>query len=108
MKTKAQKKKNLVKKKTEKRNSVRFSADLGALALILTDDEGHKLNISLPALVVDESFKGCSLIAVKNPLIKRGHILQVKVGHLAPMYAEIRWIKVFDAKICYFGLSYIE
>lgn len=94
--------------KTKKRQSTRFASDVGAQAFILTDDQGQKLKIPLPALIVDESFKGCSLVALKNSFLHEGAHFKVKVGQLDPMKAEVRWIKTFDGKICFMGLVYLD
>ena len=100
--------KKAVLKKIKKRKHIRFASDIGAQAFILNNDEGLKLKTPLPALVVEESFKGCSLVVLKDPMFHEGAQLKVKVGRLDPMQSEIRWVKSFDGKICYIGLVYLD
>ncbi len=95
-------------KKAKKRKHVRFPSDVGAQAYILTDNDNKKLKIPLPALVVEESFKGCSLVALKNSIFYEGAQFKVKVGRLDVMSAEVRWVKSFDGKICFMGLVYFD
>lgn len=95
-------------KRAKKRKYVRFAAEVGMQAFVLSDDEGKKLKTPLPALVVEESYKGCSLVVLKSSLYHEGAQLKIKVGELDPMMAEIRWIKTFDGKVCSLGLVYVE
>jgi hypothetical protein len=95
-------------KRLKKRKHIRFASDTGTQAFILSNDDGEKLKTPLPALVVEESFKGCSLVVLKDAIFHEGAILNVKVGKLDPMLSEIRWVKTYDGKISYIGLVYRE
>ena len=100
--------KNSPAKTVKKRNFIRFPSDVGAQAFILTDSNGVTLKTPLPALVVEESFKGCSIVALKSADFHEGAQFKVKVGRLDPLLAEIRWIKTYDLKISYIGLVYLD
>ena len=56
--------------KSKKRQSTRFPSDAGTLAFMTGDSQGKKLPMALPALVVEESFKGCSLLALSTEIIE--------------------------------------
>lgn len=100
--------KSATTKKIKKRKHIRFASDVGTQAFVLANEEGVKLKIPLPALVVEESFKGCSLVVLKDSIFHEGSLLTVKVGRLDPMKSEVRWVKTFDGKICYIGLVYLD
>lgn len=91
-----------------KRKHIRFAADVGTLAYILTDTSGKKLSKPIPALVVDEAYGGCSLIIVKNPQFHEDAQFKVKVGNLNTMSAVIRWMKNFENKVMMIGVAYLD
>jgi hypothetical protein len=91
-----------------KRKFIRFTADEGAQAFILGDESGKKFKIPLPALIIEESFKGCSLVVLQNSLFKEKARFHVKVGKLDVMLAEIRWTKVLAKKVQLLGLVFLE
>lgn len=101
-------KKAVPTKKKAKRKHIRFAPDSGTLAYILTDGDGQKLKPPLPALVIEESFAGCSFVVIKNSQFHEDAEFQVQVGKLSPMKATIRWMKSFDEKVSIIGLSYKE
>ncbi len=103
-----QKKHSAPVKKQRKRQSIRFSSDPGTIAYVLTDADGLKRKKAASALVVEESFKGCSLVALKDEAWKTGQRLLVKVGSLSPMMAEVRWVKKYAGKFFHLGLLFLE
>ena len=92
----------------QKRKSIRFKPDAGTLASLLTDSKGKKLSEPQVALVVEESYRGCSLITLKGASLVEGAVILVKVGKLSPLPAEIRWIKTYEGKFQFLGLAYSE
>jgi len=89
-----------------KRKSTRYAPDPGAIALILTDAKGQKLEVPIPCLIVEESYTGCGLMALKDSFIKKNAIIEVQIGRLPKMKGEIRWFKSLEDKFVYFGLAY--
>lgn len=100
-----QRKKNT--KTKVRRKSIRFKPDPGTLALVLTDSQGKKLSVPQIAIVVEEAYRGCSLLIVKELDFAEGDVLTVQVGHLSPLKAEIRWKKNYEGKFEYMGLQYL-
>ncbi|MFN8792450.1 MAG: hypothetical protein ACK5Y2_13430 [Bdellovibrionales bacterium] len=97
-----------VTKKKVKRRNIRFSPDQGDLAWILTDHKGKFRDVPLPALLLDESYSGCSIVIAKNSQFSENSEIHVKVGSLDPLKASIRWIKEFEGRVLILGLSYID
>lgn len=60
------------------------------------------------ALILDESSRGCSLLAVPSEDFQVGAVVRVKVGKLKMMLAEVRWLKPLDAQAVKVGLQYLE
>lgn len=102
------KKKSQAVKKKVKRKYIRFVPDEGTLAYILTGADGEKLKVPTPCLVIEESYAGCSFVALKNSQFREGAELTVKVGKLNPMRAQIRWVKTYGGKVSHAGLVYQE
>jgi len=89
-----------------KRKSTRYAPDPGAIAFILTDANGHKLDVPIPCLIVEESYTGCGLMALKDSFIKKNAVIEVQIGRLPNMKGEIRWFKNLEDKFVYFGLAF--
>jgi hypothetical protein len=92
----------------QRRKFTRYAADPGDFALILSDNKGQKLPAPIPCLIVEESYGGCGLVTTKIDLIKKGAQLELQVGKLAKMRGEIRWTRILENKILYFGVAYLE
>lgn len=89
-----------------KRKHIRFTPDPPTTALIMTDEDGKFLKTPIPCIVIEESYGGCGLVAPTNPLIEKDSTLLIRVGNLPDMLSQIRWVKIFDSKVCYFGIQY--
>ncbi len=92
----------------KKRISFRFSAEPGTLVQIqkVSSTTG---SIGLYGLAVDEAYRGCSFVITgKKPLWKEGETLKIKVGKLAPLVGEIRWVKKVERNIWTIGVKYLE
>ena len=88
-----------------KRKHIRFAPG-PMVAYLMTDADGKYLKVPVPCLVIEESYGGCGLIAPLNSSIEKDAVLVFRVGQLADMPAQIRWVKTYDKKICYFGIEY--
>ncbi len=91
-----------------KRKGVRFFSDPGTFALIDIRPKKKDFAPEFRALVVTESFKGCSLVIVNALLFVTGDKVKVKVGELSPLLAEIRWSVELDDGIQKLGLMFLE
>ena len=94
---------------TEKRN-IRFAPDPESIAQ-LDFDKSHNVEqfkAQANALIIDESFKGCGLVAVKreDQSYTAGNTFLATVGHLGPMVCEVKWVKELDDKLVRIGLEY--
>lgn len=87
--------------------SIRFQPDPLDHALIdFSNDEGFVP--SAVALIINESFTGCSLL-IKTPLtLSPGNLIKVKVGRLDPLRAKIVWGKVMEEGVFKVGVQFLE
>lgn len=99
--------KNLYSK--DKRRAIRFEPDPGTIAWIDTRDSKSRSAFSAqePALIMEESEKGCGLAMKECNTLKVGGTCRVKVGNMNPVRAEIRWITHIDSQVIRVGLMYI-
>lgn len=103
-----------VSKKSEaegaaKRRSIRFNPDEGAMAWIdvrrsSVDEEFLRQH---PALIVNESFKGCGLICMRTYEPKVGQKMWLQVGGLAPVVAEVMWVESASDCAYKIGVKYL-
>ncbi len=93
-------------KKVVKRKFTRFVPELPTTALIVSGTEGSRWKDPLPCLVLEESYGGCRLVALKNKLLTKGAALVFKVGNLSEMPGQIKWIKIHADEFCSFGVEY--
>lgn len=92
------------------RKHLRYNPDPLDFALISFDS---RKNVSEFAptetgLLLQESYGGAGMVVKKVHDYKVGEFIWVKVGQLAPMYAEVRWIKELDDYLLRIGLQYYE
>ena len=95
-------------KKAHSRKSVRFSPDPGAVAHVCFGPISKTFNPEHNALILSESYKGCSVLLALAPDIAVGDRLRIKVGNLAPMLAEARWVVPLDDQIQKIGFMYLQ
>lgn len=89
------------------RRSVRFSPDpLTIAALSLHPDKVFKPQIV--ALVLNESFGGCSVLINHDEVLKKDQMIIIKLGQLGLMKAKVIWIKNFEESIYKIGLKFID
>jgi len=94
----------------KKRKGMRFRPDPGTAAFLDLRPEASKDQFRPQdfALVINESHRGCSLVLKTNPAIRNGARLYVKVGKLAPHYAEVKWRLDYDSEVTRVGLLFLE
>jgi hypothetical protein len=103
------KKKKVVvaKKKTQERHSVRFSPDPLTVAVIFQLND-KAMTPALVALVLNESFTGCSVLVNHDVPFKKDQKVKIKVGELAAMQAKVIWVKNLEESIFKIGLKFLE
>lgn len=88
------------------RKSVRFSPDALSTALISFKNR-VTFKPELTALILNESFTGCSLLVISDNFIEPNDDMIVKVGEMAPMRARVVWSKNLEENIFKIGIKWI-
>ncbi len=110
MKKKAPTKKRgseVVSYQTPPRRSVRFNPDPLTIA-VLSLNLDKVFRPALVGLVLNESFGGCSILINHDELLKKDHLVHIKVGQLGLMKAKIVWVKNLEESIYKIGLKFID
>ena len=94
-------------KEQVKRRSLRFDPDDNAVAYISRDVDKLDVDASIAALPINESFDGVSLITLVKHNFSVSEKLLVKVGKLAPMLGEVKWVKELDSETVRVGFHYL-
>jgi len=90
------------------RRHLRFKPDPLEYAQVALGGAGD-FKPDLVALIVEESpVSGCSLIAHVPDSLDVGDQCRVKIGHLAPVLAEVAWKKPSDSGLTRIGFSFLE
>jgi hypothetical protein len=92
------------------RKSLRFPPDEGAVAWIDLSvcEDKRDFKPSIPALVTDEALTGCGLITLFQEDLRVATECMVQVGDLAPLKAQIRWIKDLSDNVLKVGVVFLE
>ena len=95
---------------SDKRQSIRFPPDPGAIAWIDTTGGGKKrdFNASYTTLITEESHRGCGLVMKMTSELQVGAMCRVKVGNNPALSAEVRWRVELDSQIIRIGLMFLE
>jgi hypothetical protein len=95
-----------------KRRYFRFPPDHGTFAEIDLSPEqsGKQIKFSpdFRAKVFQEAFQGCGIVTERADTFNVGDICCVKVGHVGPVLAEVRWRNEVDHDRVMVGLKYLE
>ena len=93
------------KKTLAPRASIRFKPDPLTAAILVP-----KINseVSIVALVLNESQTGCALVVNFEDRFKKGQKVVVKVGKLHELTSEVIWVTKLDENIFKIGLKYLE
>ncbi|MDA8793644.1 hypothetical protein N9N67_10365 [Bacteriovoracaceae bacterium] len=87
-----------------KRSHIRFSLEDSSVAQIKFKDQIQEK--VLFALVVNESYTGCCLVA--NETISEGADIHIKVGNLDYIPATIIWINKLDDSVYKYGFEFTK
>jgi hypothetical protein len=92
------------------RKSRRFPPDEGTLAWIdpnVHDDKRH-FKPTIAALVTDEALHGCGMITLSRDPIGPDAECMIRVGDLAPLRSQIRWVKDLSGDARKVGVMFLE
>ena len=88
---------------------IRFDPDPLDVAFIDLTPKGKTFEPELVALIINESYQGCSLvISGKKPLIKKDQEIKIKVGRLSPLMARVVWMKKIESDLFRVGIQILE
>ncbi len=92
------------------RRSLRFPPDEGAVAWLdpSVHEDNRDFKPTIAALVTDEALKGCGLITLVHDWLREGAECMVQVGDLAPLRAQIRWVKDLNDNVLKIGVVFLE
>jgi hypothetical protein len=91
-----------------KRKNTRFDSEVNTLAEIDLQ-KNKKFYPTITALVITESYSGCSAVLVNAPILVVGQKCLVKVGLMKEaLKAEARWVIQLDEHIQKVGFQYLE
>lgn len=88
------------------RTNIRFPPDPNTLAWVAADLETKSFSNALVGLTVNESHKGSSIVLLASDALHIGQRYKLLVGKLAPVEAELRWLKEIDAGVVRAGFEY--
>ncbi|HKL52626.1 MAG TPA: hypothetical protein VJ902_01600 [Wenzhouxiangellaceae bacterium] len=97
-----------------KRRHMRFEPDdvvIAQVQFIDADPDDRFFKPKLAGPVLDESYDGCALVALRHAVpdgTAEGTRCLVKLNRLGPMRGEIRWLKAIDDEVCKIGIHYLE
>ncbi|MGK5088479.1 hypothetical protein WDW86_13045 [Bdellovibrionota bacterium FG-2] len=94
--------------KPNQRKSIRFSPDPGTLAQIEIPLKDGAFAPKDVGLVLNESNRGCAVVVTRKSFLKAGELWRIKIGHLEPLKAQIKWVTELDMDVQKVGLQYLE
>ncbi len=91
------------------RKHLRFRPDPLEYAQVSLDTDSTEFKPTFVALIVEESpVSGCSLIAHDRDNVQPGDRCRVKIGHLAPVQAELAWKRPVEPGLMRVGFAFLE
>jgi hypothetical protein len=90
------------------RKSIRFKPDPLTVALLDLKPKAQTFNPSLVGLVINESYSGCAILLATDLKLKKETKVNIKVGNLSPLKAEIVWLKTLEENIHKVGIRLLE
>lgn len=92
------------------RKYLRFPPEEGAVAWVDPNPLATRKDFqpTFAALVTDEALVGCGLIAIYQDWIKEGSEFTVRVGRLAPIQAQVRWVRDLGGRVIRIGVVVCE
>jgi hypothetical protein len=90
------------------REYIRFPADPGDYALIDAKAKARKFDPHMAALIVEESYKGCSLVILKTQFLHVGEYCRISVGKVGVFVGQVKWRKELAPRVHQIGLEYVQ
>ena len=91
-----------------KRKNIRYVSEVNELVGMMRGQDESDFREEIVGILVDESFKGCSVVIHCSHQLAAGEKMIVRAGKLSPLPAEVRWSKDIDEKVCKVGLEYLK
>ena len=91
-----------------KRKNVRFKADPANCAQIDFNTESKTFKCDVTALIFNESYRGCCLVAMKHEKLKNGTKCRIQLGPLDAINAELKWTEEIDPEIIRMGFYFYD
>ncbi|HNW92183.1 MAG TPA: PilZ domain-containing protein [bacterium] len=89
-----------------RRSHFRFPAEVGTVAELHFTRAGQPGVVQ--ALVLDESYSGCSLVCTGTTVLSKDQAVEVKAGKLPVMVASVCWIREIEPGLSKIGLAFKE
>jgi hypothetical protein len=95
---------------TPRRAGIRFQPDPNTTAAIdfASTDKKAPFQPTLTALVTEESFRGCGIVAPMTKALQVGDHMRIKVGKGPVLIAEVRWRTDLDAQVIRLGVMFLD
>ncbi|HEX6243304.1 MAG TPA: hypothetical protein VFZ61_20460 [Polyangiales bacterium] len=90
--------------RAQRRRNVRYKADPSEHAQLDFRLGPAAFAGQLAALILDHSFHGCCLVAVRDQRLVVGARLRLKLGVLDPLDAQLRWAREVGDELVRVGL----
>ena len=87
------------------RRKVRFKPDLNTLAVVSLSP---RRITNFVGLVIDESIMGCRVAFLESVPFNEGDEIEIAVGRIAPLKAEVKWRKNVSLSLCEIGFRFFE
>jgi hypothetical protein len=71
-------------------------------------DDKRDFRPVIPALLTDETLHGCGVVTLTDARLCENAECMVQAGNLAPLKAQIRWVKDLSDNVRKIGLMYLE
>lgn len=98
-----------IKNGASTRKNIRFQAEPDTVAFIdFNADKEAEFAPTLAMLVLEESYRGCGVVAALTDKFQIGARFRIKVGVGPVLQAEIRWRTELDSHVMRLGIMYLE
>lgn len=91
-----------------RRRHTRFNPDYLTVALLEMGESENDFSPQMAALVINQSYRGAALAMRPHAALTLGQKCYVKVGELAPLRAEIVWMKGDDPEMIKVGVNFLD
>ncbi len=90
------------------RRNLRFTSDPSLHAEIQFDSVAQEFVSDLAGIICNESYTGCCLGVPASDRVREGTRFRLRVGNLAPMLGEVKWVTKVDPEIWKVGIHFLE